>query len=65
MEDQVKKLYRSRDNKLIAGVCGGLGKHLGIDPLLVRLFFVLLIFANGIGIILYLVLLILVPKEPK
>lgn len=65
MEEKINKLYRSRDNKLIAGVCGGLGKHLGIDPLLVRLFFVLLIFANGIGIILYLILLILVPKELK
>jgi len=65
MEKQINKLYRSRNNRLIAGVCGGIGKHLGIDPLLVRLFFVLLIFANGIGIILYLILLILVPKEPK
>ena len=63
MEDQIKKLYRSRDNKMIAGVCAGLAKHLGIDPLLVRIFFVLLIFANGIGIILYLLLLILVPLE--
>ncbi|MCK4454256.1 PspC domain-containing protein [Candidatus Parcubacteria bacterium] len=65
MEEPIKKVYRSRDNRMIAGVCGGLAKHLGIDPLLVRIFFVLLIFANGIGIILYLVLLILIPLESK
>lgn len=65
MEEPIKKVYRSRDNRMIAGVCGGLAKHLGIDPLLVRIFFVLLIFANGIGIILYLILLILVPLESK
>jgi len=63
MENQIKKFYRSRDNKMIAGVCGGLGKHLNIDPLLVRIFFVLLIFANGIGIVLYLIMVILFPKE--
>ena len=65
MEEPIKKVYRSRDNRMIAGVCGGLAKHLGIDPLLVRIFFVLLIFANGIGIILYLIFLILVPLESK
>jgi len=65
MEEPIKKVYRSRDNRIIAGVCGGLAKHLGIDPLLVRIFFVLLIFANGIGIILYLILLILIPLESK
>lgn len=65
MEEQIKKLYRSRDNRIIAGVCGGLAKHLGIDPLLVRLFFVLLIFANGIGLLLYLILFLIVPPESK
>lgn len=65
MDNQIKKLYRSRDNRMIFGVCGGLAKHLGIDPLLVRLFFVLLVFANGIGLLLYLILFLLVPLESK
>ena len=64
-ENRIRKLYRSRRNKIIAGVCGGLGEHLGIDPLLVRLFFFLMIFANGIGILLYLILWVIVPKEPR
>jgi phage shock protein PspC (stress-responsive transcriptional regulator) len=41
MNTENKKLYRSRDNRMIAGVCGGLGKHLSIDPRLLRWAFVL------------------------
>jgi phage shock protein PspC (stress-responsive transcriptional regulator) len=41
MNTEYKKFYRSRDNRKIAGVCGGLGKHLGIDPRLLRWAFVL------------------------
>ena len=41
MDTENKKLYRSRDNRMIAGVCGGLGKHLDIDPRLLRWAFVL------------------------
>jgi len=48
---EVKKLYRSRDDRMIAGVCGGLGKYLGIDPTLLRLAFALLVvFGVGSGI---------------
>ncbi|MBI3159252.1 MAG: PspC domain-containing protein [Chloroflexi bacterium] len=54
-------LYRSRKERMIAGVCGGLGKHLGIDPTLVRLFFIVLTFTNGLGVFLYLLLAILMP----
>ncbi len=62
---EVKKLYRSRDDRMIAGVCGGLGKYLGIDPTLLRLAFALLVvFGVGSGILLYLVLMIIVPLEP-
>jgi len=48
---------------MIAGVCGGLGKYLGLDSTLVRLFFVLLAFASGIGGLLYLILWLIVPRE--
>jgi phage shock protein C len=41
MNTEKKRLYRSRDNRMIAGVCGGLGKHLDIDPRLLRWAFVL------------------------
>ncbi len=57
-----KKLYRSTRSSMIAGVCGGIGEYLNIDPTIVRLFAVLLIFAEGIGIILYLIAWIIVPR---
>ena len=59
-----KKLYRSRDNRMIAGVAAGIGNYLNVDPTLVRIVFVLLAFANGIGILLYLILWLIVPEEP-
>lgn len=58
-------LYRSRTERMVSGVCGGLGKALGLDATLVRLFFILLTLANGIGFLLYLVLMILMPSAPE
>jgi phage shock protein PspC (stress-responsive transcriptional regulator) len=54
---------RSRDNVMIGGVCGGLGAFLGISPTYVRLFFLFLIFGNGIGVLLYLLLWIVIPLD--
>lgn len=60
-----KKLYRSNSDKMIAGVCGGLGHYFGVDPTLIRLLFALLVvFGVGSGIILYIVLAIVMPLEP-
>ena len=59
-----KRLYRSRKDRIIAGICGGLGEYFDIDPVWVRILFVLLALANGTGIILYLVLWIIVPQAP-
>jgi phage shock protein C len=60
-----KRLYRSRDDSVIAGVCGGLGKYLGIDPVLIRIAAVVLIFAGGAGILLYGIGWIAIPDEPE
>jgi len=57
------RLMRSETNKMFAGVCGGIATYLGIDAVFVRLAFILLIFASGIGILLYLILMILMPSE--
>ena len=63
--DLEKKLYKSNTNKIIDGVCGGIGEYFKIDPTLVRLAFVLLcIFAGG-GLILYIVGLIIIPRAPE
>lgn len=62
----MKRLYRSRDERLIAGVAGGLANYFNIDPTLVRLAFVALTLAgSGSGLLAYLILLILMPLEPE
>jgi phage shock protein C len=60
-----KKLYRSNTDKMVAGVCGGLGKYFGIDSTVIRLIFALLVvFGVGSGILLYIILAIVMPLEP-
>ena len=59
------KLYRSLSNRMIGGVCGGLGAYVNIDPIFIRLLFILLLFGSDFGFILYLLLWILVPEEGK
>ncbi len=57
------RLYRSRSDRIIWGVCGGLAEYFGIDPTIVRIIAVLLAFANGAGILAYVILAIVVPLE--
>ncbi len=59
------KLYRSVSNRMIGGVGGGLGAYLNIDPIFIRLLFILLLFGTEFGFILYLLLWILIPEEGK
>ena len=59
-----KKLYRSRTNKMLAGVCGGLGDFFELDPTLIRLAAVVLVLAAGAGILAYIVAWIIVPQQP-
>jgi phage shock protein C len=58
-----RKLERSRTNSRLAGVCGGLGEYLGIDPTLVRLVFVLLTLYSGHGLLLYIILWLVTPLQ--
>jgi phage shock protein C len=60
-----KKLYRSSTNRMIGGVCSGLGQYLSIDPVLVRLAFIVLALANGIGVLLYFVMWLVVPGDAE
>jgi len=60
-----KRLYRSRDDRMVGGVCAGLGKYLNIDPTVVRLIFVLgAFFGLGSLVVVYLILLLVIPEEP-
>jgi len=57
------KLYRSRSDLVLSGVCGGLAQYLQIDAALVRIFFVLLALSNGLGVLVYMLLWIVLPRE--
>lgn len=59
-----KKLYRSRTNKMIAGVCAGLADYFEIDPTWVRLLFVLFFFLGGSALLVYVIMWIIVPLSP-
>ena len=67
MSNQYQKLYRSRENRMLGGVCGGLGEYFDIDPTLVRVLFVFGAFLGipGALLLIYLVMLILVPQQPQ
>ena len=60
-----KRFYRSRNDKILGGVCGGVAHHLDVDPIIVRLLWIFLSFAWGSGIIAYIVCWIILPLEPK
>lgn len=61
----MRKLYRVRKGKYIAGVCGGIAKFFEIDPKMVRLLFVLFVLAYSSSLIAYIIFMIVLPKEPK
>lgn len=58
------RLYRSRDERMLFGVAGGMARYFGVDPALVRLIWVLLFLAAGTGILLYIIAAVIVPEEP-
>lgn len=60
-----KKLYRSSKDKMLCGVCGGIGEYFGVDPTLVRLGVALFCLVAGIGLFGYFVMAIIVPEEPS
>jgi phage shock protein C len=60
-----RKLYRSRTDSRIAGVCGGLGEYLDVDPTIIRLIFVLLALTGGHGVLLYIILWLVMPHASQ
>ena len=60
---EVRQLYRSSTNRVIAGVAGGIGKYFTIDPTIIRFLFILMLFFGGSGVILYLVLWLIMPAN--
>ena len=65
MTENVKKLYRSTSDRMIAGICGGLGEYFGLDSTLVRLIFVFGAILTGSALFwAYIIILLIVPEEP-
>lgn len=63
--EQKKKIYRSRSDKMLAGVCGGIGTYFQVDPSFIRIGWVLAtLFSGGLGILVYILLIIIFPEEP-
>ena len=63
--NQIKRVYRSKKNKMLAGVCGGIAAYFDVDPALVRLLLVLLVLMGFAGIIIYLVAWLIIPENPN
>ena len=65
MAKKVKRLYRSKKERIIAGVCGGIAEYFNVDPTLVRLAWVVLALGWGTGVLAYIIAWIIVPENPK
>lgn len=63
MDMQNKKLRKSRTDRKICGVCGGLAEYMNLDPTIVRLLWLLLVFCAGTGLLAYIVAAIIMPEE--
>ena len=59
-----RKLYRSKDERMIWGICGGIAKYSGIDLTIIRVIWVVSLFFGGFGILVYIVLRFVIPLEP-
>ena len=61
----MKKLYKSRENKVIDGVCGGIAEYFDADPVLIRIIFVLFFFFGGSAILAYIIGIVIMPVKPS
>lgn len=58
-----KKLFRSIDNRMVCGVCGGIGNYFNVDPTLIRLVWVLASIFGGSGLLVYIIAAVIIPEE--
>ena len=59
-----KRVYRSRTDRVLGGVCSGLGKYFGLDPVLLRVLWAIAFFVGGAGLLAYIIAWIIIPEEP-
>lgn len=60
----IRRIYRSEEDRIFAGVCGGFGDYFNIDPVIIRLVWILFVMVGGSGIILYIIAWLIIPKQP-
>jgi len=66
MSTETKRLYRSRTNRMVSGVCGGLGEFANVDPTIIRLLFAAgSVFSGGTLLVVYLAMIFIVPEAPE
>ena len=66
MSADYKRLYRSRTNRMVSGVCGGLGEFANVDPTIIRLLFAAgTFFSGGALLLVYLVMIFVIPESPE
>jgi len=65
MAEEVKRLYRSKKNRVFAGICGGVGEYFNVDPVLIRLIWVLVVIFTGFfpGVLAYIIAIFIVPEK--
>ena len=61
---ETKRIYRSNKDRILGGVCGGLGAYLNLDPVLLRVVWAIAFFFGGVGVLAYIIAWILIPEEP-
>lgn len=62
-ENKNKRLVKSQSNRMICGVCAGVGEYFGIDPTVIRLLWILLTFCGGSGILAYIIAAVVIPEN--
>ncbi len=60
-----KRLYRSKTNRILGGICGGIAEYLDVDPTIIRLIWVLITLVYGVGILAYLIAWLIIPEKPR
>ena len=61
----MKKLYKSAENKMIAGVCGGIGEYINVDPTAIRVIWAILSCCGGVGLAAYIICALIMPEKPS
>lgn len=63
IKDNIRRIYRSREDRVVSGVCGGVGEYFNLDPVLIRVLWLSAFLAYGAGIVMYILAALIIPEE--